>query len=209
MFVLAADLLQTIINREKDLVNFNLPIPQRAGADFPIIQYADDTLLIMEVCPRQLLHLKHLLHNFAVSTGLKVNYGKSVMVPLNISETKLQSLAKTFECQKGSLPFTYLGLPLGTTKPKMEHFLPLIQKIEKKLGSTSMFLSQGGKLEMVNSVFSSSAVFYAFTLKLHKGVIKQLDQLRKHCLWRGGDITSKKHSKAAWPMVCVSKNKGG
>jgi hypothetical protein len=136
----------------------------------------------MEACPNQLLTLKNLLQSFAASTGLKVNYHKSVMVPLNLSEEKLDQLCTTFQCQKGSLPFTYLGLPLGITKPNIEHFIPLVQRVEKRLTCTSSFLSQGGKLEMVNSVFSSSAIFYTGSLKLHKGVIRQLDKYPKHCL---------------------------
>jgi hypothetical protein len=87
--------------------------------------------------------------------------------------------------------------------------MPLIQKIEKRLTCTSLFLSQAGKLEMVNSVFSSSAMFYTGTLKIHKGAIRQLDRYRKHCLWRGADLQSKKPSKAAWPMVCIPKKQGG
>jgi hypothetical protein len=209
LFVLAADLLQTLVNDLKSQGFIHLPIPDRAGSDFPIIQYADDTLLVMEACPNQLLALKTLLHSFAESTGLKVNYSKSVLVPLNISEDKLDQLCTTFQCQKGSLPFTYLGLPLGTTKPSIEHFIPLVQKIERRLTCTSSFLSQGGKLEMVNSVFSSSAMFYTGSLKLHKGVIKQLDKYRRHCLWRGSDMNSRKPSRAAWPMVCVPKKQGG
>jgi hypothetical protein len=104
------------------------------------------------------------------------------MVPLNITDGKLQELATLFDCQKGSLPFTYLGLPLGTTKPNIQDFMPLMQRIEKRLSCTSMFLSQGGKLELVKSVFSSFAMYYMATLKLHKGVIKQLDRYKKHCL---------------------------
>jgi hypothetical protein len=70
------------------------------------------------------------------------------------------------------LPFTYLGLPLGTSKPGLGQFMPLMPKIDKRLTCTSMFLSQARKLEMVNSMFSSSAIFYTATLKLHKGIIK-------------------------------------
>jgi hypothetical protein len=66
----------------------------------------------MEACPKQLLALKALLNTFASSTGLKVNYAKSSMVPINITVERLQHLASTFQCQAGSLPFTYLGLPL-------------------------------------------------------------------------------------------------
>jgi hypothetical protein len=49
------------------------PIPQ-PSEDFPIIQYADDTLLILEAEARQLFFLKGVLQSFSESTGLKVNY---------------------------------------------------------------------------------------------------------------------------------------
>jgi hypothetical protein len=209
LFVLAADLLQSMINRAKEQGLLNLPIPSRAGNDFPIVQYADDTLLILEACPRQLLALKDILATFASATGLKVNYNKSVMLPINVSQDKLHELSSTFDCQEGSMPFTYLGLPLGTTRPKIEDFLPLVQRVERRLISTSAFLSQAGKLEMVNSVLTSTVIYQCCTLKLHKGVVDQIDKYRKHCLWRGSDVNSRKPPKAAWPCVCLPKKEGG
>jgi hypothetical protein len=50
LFVLAADFLQTLINKAKDMDLLKLPIPLTFTSDFPIIQYADDTLIIMEGC---------------------------------------------------------------------------------------------------------------------------------------------------------------
>jgi hypothetical protein len=47
LFVLAADFLQTLLNKPKDLNILKLPIPLAYTTDFPIIQYADDTLIIM------------------------------------------------------------------------------------------------------------------------------------------------------------------
>jgi hypothetical protein len=67
------------------------------------------------------------------------------MVPINIEDSKLEVLAQTFDFFKGSLPFTYLGLPLGLTKPSVQDFLPLITKCERRLVSTSSFLSQAGR----------------------------------------------------------------
>jgi hypothetical protein len=116
LFVLDADLLQSIVNKAKAEGILQLPINVGYTQDFPIIQYADDTLLIMEAYPRQLLALKALLNTFASSTGLKVNYAKSIVVPINILDDKLQHLKSTFHCQAGSLPFTYLGLPLCTSQ---------------------------------------------------------------------------------------------
>jgi hypothetical protein len=88
--------------------------------DFPIIEYANDTLLIMEACPQQLLVLKAILNIFADSTSLKVNYSKSNMIPINMSQERLNHLVATFNCQAGSLLFTYLGLPLSNSKPTIQ-----------------------------------------------------------------------------------------
>ena len=131
LFVLAADLLQSIINRAKDLGLIQLPIPLLSTSDFPILQYADDTLIIMQGCARQLFCLKALLGSFSESTGPRINFKKSMMIPINISQDRLNHLARTFGCSIGSLPFTYLGLPLGLTKPRVEDFLPIVSRCEK------------------------------------------------------------------------------
>ena len=52
LFVLVADLLQSTINKAKNVGLLNQPIPLNYTSDFPIIQYADDTLIIMEGCGR-------------------------------------------------------------------------------------------------------------------------------------------------------------
>jgi hypothetical protein len=96
--------------------------------NFPIIQYADDTILIMTASQRELFCLKGLLQSFSDSTGLKVNYAKSQIIPLNLAQEQAMNLANAFGCQLGTLPFTYLGLPLGTTKPKVEDYMPLMDK---------------------------------------------------------------------------------
>ena len=88
LFVLAADLLQSIINKAKDCGILKLPIPLSCGSDFPIIQYADDTILILEACPRRLFFLKTMLNSFADSTGLHVNYNKSNIYPINVQSRK-------------------------------------------------------------------------------------------------------------------------
>jgi hypothetical protein len=48
LFVMAAELLQCIINKAHHMGLIQMPIPPRGTTDFPIIQYADDTILIMQ-----------------------------------------------------------------------------------------------------------------------------------------------------------------
>jgi hypothetical protein len=114
------------------------------------------------------------------------------MYSINVPSEKMEILSRTLNCQIGEIPFTYLGLPLGLAKPRKEHFLPLIQRTEKRLSCSSNFLSQAGRLELVNSVFSALPTFFMCMLKIPKTIIKQIDMFRKHCLWRGNDISSKK-----------------
>jgi hypothetical protein len=118
-------------------------------------------------------------------------------------------LAGTFGCSKGSLPFTYLALPLRLSRPRVQDFLPIINRCEKRLTGLSSFLNQAGRLQMTNAVFSSLPTFFMCTLALPKIVIKQINKYRKHCLWRGSDLNAKKSPKAAWKMVCKPKVEGG
>jgi hypothetical protein len=139
--------------------------------------------LIMEACPRQLLALKSLLHTFADSTGLKVNYAKTSMHSINTSQDELCHLASTFHCSTDSFPFTYLGLPLSLNKPTVQDCLPLVDRVERRLISTSIFLNQGGKLQMVNYVLSSLPTFYMCSMKMPQDIWNQIDKYRRHCLW--------------------------
>lgn len=186
----------------------NLPIPLPGDSDFPIIQYAYDTLIFLQADLVQLNNLRDILTIFAASSGLKVNFDKSMMIPINVDATRLEELADAFSCSKGSLPFTYLGLPLSHTRPSVVDFWPLVSKCERRLGTFSNFLSDAGRLEMTNAVLTALPTFAMCSFILPKTFIKQIDKYRKHCLWRGSDVNNKRPPNAAWPMVCVPKTEG-
>jgi len=100
-------------------------------------------------------------------------------------------LAGTLGCQIGSLPFTYLGLPLGTTKPRIEDFAPLLSKVQGKLTTCSTLLSYAGRVEYINSVITPIVTYAMCTFKFHKGLIQDIDRIRKQCLWRGNSERKK------------------
>jgi hypothetical protein len=58
LFVLADDLLETLINKAKEQGLLRLPILVGYTLDFEIIQYADDMLLIIEACPQAAFGIK-------------------------------------------------------------------------------------------------------------------------------------------------------
>lgn len=106
------------------------------------------------------------------------------------------------------MSFTYLGLPVGTTRPKMVDFMPLVDCMERRMTSSSSFLNQGERLQFLYSVLSSMPIFYLGSLLAPAGILKQLERIQRQCLLR-------KHrddpspSLAAWDLICRPKNKGG
>jgi hypothetical protein len=121
----------------------------------------------------------------------------------------MEVLVGTFGCQIGTFPFTYLGLPMGTTKLKVEDFLPLVQRIERRLTTTSNFLTQASRMEMVNSILSALPTFYMGKIKIPPTVIKQIDKYKKHCMWRGADLNARKPPLATWKLATRPKKEGG
>lgn len=208
LFVLAAELLQIVVNRAASLNHLKKPLPLE-HEDFPIVQYADDTLLLLQADTTQLAYLKDMLQNFATSTGLHVNYRKSQMYPINVTSERMTELAAAFGCEVGSMPFTYLGLPMGTTKPRIEDLTPMMDRVERRLSACSTWLSYSGRLEMINSTITPITTYTMCTVKLPKGVIENIDRIRKQCLWRGNTEKKKGGNLVAWPTVMLPKEKGG
>jgi hypothetical protein len=93
LFVLAADLLQSIVNKTFQAIILKHPLSKDFGQDYPNVQYADDTLVILPADAVQLWTLKGLLRSFADSMGLKVSYNKSFLVPINVENEKATHLA--------------------------------------------------------------------------------------------------------------------
>jgi hypothetical protein len=170
-----------VINDALNSGQLQMPIPHSTN-DFPVVQYADDTIMIMQADMEQVMHLKMLLDSFPISTGLKVNFNKSSMVSINVSEEKIDELADAFGCSIASMPFTYLGLSMGTTKPRMADLTPLMDRVERRLTACSSPLSYSGRLEMINSVLTPTVTNAMCSIKLPIGVIKNIDRIRKQCL---------------------------
>jgi hypothetical protein len=57
--------------------------------------------------------------------GLRVNFAKSCLIPINLANEKATVLAGLFGCKLETFPFTYLCLWLGLSKPGIQDFCPL------------------------------------------------------------------------------------
>jgi hypothetical protein len=97
---------------------------------------------------------------------------------------------------------------MSASKPKVDDFFPLIQRIEKRLLSTSIFLNQAGRIEMVNAVLSALPTFFMDNVKFPPFVYRHIDKCRKHCMWWGADMNARKPPLATWKLATMSEENG-
>ncbi|XP_066320412.1 uncharacterized protein [Miscanthus floridulus] len=74
-----------------------------------VLQYADDTIVVVRADADSARHLKRVLDTFAAATGLAINFSKSTVNTMNVAEDHLQSLVTALHCRQGTFPQTYLG----------------------------------------------------------------------------------------------------
>ena len=112
--------------------HINTPIEQPATMSYPIIQYADDILITMPADPQQISHVMEILQFFSDFTGLKVFFHRSSLVPINICNDSATQLVSILGCKRESMPLTYLGLPMGSTRPRVDDLRPMVSRLDKK-----------------------------------------------------------------------------
>jgi hypothetical protein len=97
------------------------------------LQYADDTILFLQNNLEQTCHFKWLLACFENLSGMKINYNKSDLLTLNLSDDENLVFARLFCCNIGNFPIKYLGVPLHYTKLKREDIQPVVDKLIKRI----------------------------------------------------------------------------
>jgi hypothetical protein len=77
LFLLVAETLQKMIQAKAAVITH----PLDSGAPCVVLQYANDTLLVLRGDPQGVSRLKSVLDQFAAATGLSINYTKRTAVP--------------------------------------------------------------------------------------------------------------------------------
>jgi hypothetical protein len=80
------------------------------------------------------------------------------------------------------MPFTYMGLSMGTSKPRVEHFTPLMDRAERQLTSISSMLTYAGKLQLINSVLSSLSTYTICSVSVSIVVLEYYDRAKRNCM---------------------------
>uniref|UniRef100_A0A2N9J9F5 Reverse transcriptase domain-containing protein n=1 Tax=Fagus sylvatica TaxID=28930 RepID=A0A2N9J9F5_FAGSY len=170
--------------------------------------FADDTLILCGAARDQLCHLKSVFVWFQASSGLKINLGKSELVPVG-SVPDVEELAVVLGCKVGTLPMSYLGLPLGSSFKDKTIWNGIVEKLETRLaGWKRMYLSKGGRVTLIKSTLSNIPTYYLSLFPIPVGVAHRIEKIQRDFLW-GGLGEDFKYHLVSWDRVCTPLYYGG
>ena len=124
-------------------------IPEYIEGGIALLQYADDTILCIQDDLEVAQNLKLLLYLYENMLGLKINFNKSEVIMISQDSDQSLRYAEMFNCATGSWPIKYLGVPVSGSRIQVANWLPLIEKVSKRLdGWKGGVLSLGGRLTL-------------------------------------------------------------
>ena len=184
LFLLAAEgfnVLMESLTRNNLFLGFQVGI--NALTTVSHLQFADDTLLLGNKSWANIRAMRAILLLFQSLSELKVNFSKSYLVGVNVASSWLSEAAMVLNCKVGSIPFVYLGMPIGGNSRRLSFWEPLLNRIKSILsGWSSKHLSFGGRLILLKSVLSSLPVYALSFFKAPTCIIFSIESLF-HCFF--------------------------
>ncbi|GKV11938.1 hypothetical protein SLEP1_g23150 [Rubroshorea leprosula] len=173
------------------------------------LQFVDDTIFFGEASEQNVRTIKCILRTFEMAAGLKINFGKCQLMGIGVDDDWRNKMAYRLGCKEGEFPIKYLGIPIGGNHRRLKMWQPLLDSVTKKLLSwKGWYLSQGGRITLINSVLSSLPVFLMSVYLIPKGTLNSIDKIRRNFLW-GGKGVERKINWVKWDMICKDKEYEG
>ena len=105
--------------------------------------------------------LKWILLCYGKWFGFTINYHKRALIFLGEISVKSFLLSLIFNFSIKRLPITFLGLPLTTGRLNRPQWVPLIEKVQKRLvGWKGRWLSLGSRITMIIVVLSAIPTYF-------------------------------------------------
>ena len=184
MFNIVAECLNGLMREAVEKNIFKEFLVGRNNVKISILQYADDTIFFGEASMENVKAIKVILRSFELVSGLKINFTKSSFGPIGKSEQWKKVAAKYLNYRLLSIPFTYLGIPIGANPRRCELWDPIIKKCERKLAKWKQrHISFGGRVTLIKSV-SIPIYFFSF-FKVPNRVVDKLVSIQRRFLWGG------------------------
>ncbi|MCI11277.1 LINE-1 reverse transcriptase like, partial [Trifolium medium] len=151
LFLIVAEGLTGLMNKAMDNSLFQ-GYKVSNNISFHTLQFADDTIIVGEDSWDNLWSIKIVLRSFELVSGLKVNFYKSKLYGINLDDSFLRAASSFLNCGVESIPFRFLGIPVGANLRRRATWLHILELMKKRLSAwNGLHLSIGGRVTLINS----------------------------------------------------------
>ena len=173
------------------------------------VLFADDIMVFMRATKRSLRNLMKFMEEYGLNSGQRVNKAKSLVFLGNHAYRHRIVIKRILGVSQGSLPFTYLGVPIFMGRPKKMHFQAIADKIRCKLSTwKGALLSQAGRLQLILSVIQGILVYSFQIYHWPSGILHELQSWVRNFFWTG-DPLKRGLPLVSWSTCCKKKEEGG
>jgi hypothetical protein len=110
LFDFMVDALAAMISRARSAGHIRGVVSQLIPGGVSHLQYADDTMILLDPCDEGISNLKLILLCFEDLSGLKINLSKSEAVVVGRPTAEKVRIGHLLNCKLVDFPITYLGL---------------------------------------------------------------------------------------------------
>lgn len=142
------------------------------------LQFVDDTIIFYEANEEEVRIVKAIMLCFDAISRLKVIFLKSELIGVGLEEERVMLLADIMGCKVGLLTVTYLGLPLCVENSSKALWNSVLERVERRLAIwKEKYLSVGGRVTLIQAVFSNLPIYFMFLFKCSMSVVKKVGEV--------------------------------
>ncbi|KAK9943242.1 hypothetical protein M0R45_008856 [Rubus argutus] len=173
------------------------------------VLFADDVMVFIQGNARYLRVLMRFMEEYACNSSQEVNKDKSFLFLGKFTVPWQHNIQSILGIKVGTLPFTYLGVPIFRGRPKSVYFLTIIDNVRSKLSAwKGLQLSQAGRLQLIASVIQSHLIYSFQVYAWPKSSIQKMQRWVRNFFWNG-DQFKNGSALISWFNCCAPKDQGG
>nr|GEY59169.1 RNA-directed DNA polymerase, eukaryota, reverse transcriptase zinc-binding domain protein [Tanacetum cinerariifolium] len=132
LFIIVIEGLYMALN---DGIASNMFHGVRIGSNIHLLHlfYAKDVIILSNWNQNDMEYIIRILNIFYIAFRHKINFHKSNVFRVGVSNSKVVSMVACTGCEAGSFPFSYLGLPIGSNMSRIANWQILIDHFKARL----------------------------------------------------------------------------